>query len=324
MVRGSDDPAAGYMLLALSPPPAAGGDVATLRALWRRDQGRPFGNVVIANVPDRAVASLPIYLRIERVGDLISLQRSPDGVTYTTVASKNILLPGETTTAKIVLGTDALLGIGVTSTGVGSTRARFSQVSGPPFTGVVLGAPSNLVAVGGVKSVALSWSAPAGTAPDGYAVYRSANQGGPYAKVADVAASPTSYTDGGLADSTAYCYLVRSKAGAVESSDSNTSCDTTKPGGQPTFRRGDADANGNIDVTDAVNLLNFLFLGGPKPQCLDASDFDDSGLADISDAVANLSYQFLGGVASALPGPLNCGPDAILEAPDLGCDVGCR
>jgi hypothetical protein len=95
----------------------------------------------------------------------------------------------------------------------------------------------------------------------------------------------------------------------------------------PTFRRGDADVNGEIDLTDAITVLNFLFVGGKKPECVDASDFDDSGEVDISDAINNLNYQFLGGAAPSAPGPLNCGPDADQEPAqgkaELGCDRGC-
>jgi hypothetical protein len=91
----------------------------------------------------------------------------------------------------------------------------------------------------------------------------------------------------------------------------------------PLFRRGDGDASGSIDLSDAVNLLNFLFLAGEEPGCLDASDFDDSGLADISDAVASLNYQFLSGPPPEPPAPPGCGPDVNLETPDLGCKQSC-
>jgi hypothetical protein len=91
-----------------------------------------------------------------------------------------------------------------------------------------------------------------------------------------------------------------------------------------TFRRGDVDANGQIELTDPVNLLGYLFLGQAKPACLDAADTDDNGQAEITDAVVSLSYQFLGGQEPAAPGPLNCGPDADQELPDLGCNQGCN
>ena len=90
-----------------------------------------------------------------------------------------------------------------------------------------------------------------------------------------------------------------------------------------TFRRGDADANGSLELTDAVNLLNYLFLGAANPACIDAADFDDNGEADISDAIASLNYQFLGGAPPAAPGVNECGRDVEEETPDLGCDVSC-
>ena len=93
---------------------------------------------------------------------------------------------------------------------------------------------------------------------------------------------------------------------------------------EPIFRRGDADANGSVELTDAVSLLNYLFTGGAKPACFDAADFDDNGEADISDAIANLNYQFLGGSPPHAPGPEVCGVDAGIETPDLGCAVSCR
>jgi hypothetical protein len=95
----------------------------------------------------------------------------------------------------------------------------------------------------------------------------------------------------------------------------------------PTFRRGDADASGSIDLTDAITILSFLFLGGQVPQCVDAGDFDDNGDVDISDAIANLNFQYLGGEAPPDPGPANCGPDKNQEPdqgkPELGCSVSC-
>ena len=43
------------------------------------------------------------------------------------------------------------------------------------------------------------------------------------------------------------------------------------------FLRGDATADGNLNLTDAVFTLNHLFLGGPAPDCADAADADDNG-----------------------------------------------
>ena len=75
------------------------------------------------------------------------------------------------------------------------------------------------------------------------------------------------------------------------------------------FRRGDANADGVLDITDAVATLSFLFSGGVEPACPDAADTNDDGRVDITDPVGGLSYLFQGGRAPPDPGPLDCGPD---------------
>ena len=64
--------------------------------------------------------------------------------------------------------------------------------------------------------------------------------------------------------------------------------------------RGDSNHDGRVDVSDGIFALDFLFLGGRKPQCADAADANDDGKLDLSDAVAILSTLFLG-VPKILP-----------------------
>lgn len=95
----------------------------------------------------------------------------------------------------------------------------------------------------------------------------------------------------------------------------------TRPVGVTTFRRGDVNRDLDLDTTDPVSVLNWLFLDGPVPACMDAADVDDSGTLDITDSVYHLNYAFLGGSPPLPPGPHFCGPDPTLD--DLGCDRGC-
>ena len=44
------------------------------------------------------------------------------------------------------------------------------------------------------------------------------------------------------------------------------------------FLRGDVDMSGSDEITDAINLLDFLFSGGPTPACMDAADANDTGI----------------------------------------------
>lgn len=82
------------------------------------------------------------------------------------------------------------------------------------------------------------------------------------------------------------------------------------------FQRGDSNRDGGLDLSDAIHLLGFLFLGAPSSlDCADASDANDDGELDVSDAVYSLAFLFSGGVA--LPPPHDCGLDPSADA--LGC-----
>lgn len=72
---------------------------------------------------------------------------------------------------------------------------------------------------------------------------------------------------------------------------------------QEMFQRGDADGNGELQLTDAVRILRYLFLGDPEPPCLDSADSDDNGMVQLTDAIRILNYLFLGGEPMAPPGP---------------------
>jgi hypothetical protein len=82
------------------------------------------------------------------------------------------------------------------------------------------------------------------------------------------------------------------------------------------FVRGDANADGKVDLSDAVFALSFLFLGGREPECKQSADVGDSGLINISDPVALLNFLFLSGPEPAPPYP-GCGGDP--SADTLGC-----
>jgi hypothetical protein len=91
-----------------------------------------------------------------------------------------------------------------------------------------------------------------------------------------------------------------------------------------TFRRGDANGNGKVDLSDAIFILAWLFSGGDAPACLSTADSNDTGEIDISDAITTLSWLFLGGKEPPDPGPFECGRDPTPDRlPD--CDPAtCR
>ncbi len=69
------------------------------------------------------------------------------------------------------------------------------------------------------------------------------------------------------------------------------------------FVRGDANADGNLDLSDAIFILNWLFTGGQLPPCLDAADINDEGTIDISDPVRLLFVLFADGEKPPPPHP---------------------
>ena len=84
------------------------------------------------------------------------------------------------------------------------------------------------------------------------------------------------------------------------------------------FIRGDANADGVVDISDAQATLGYLFLGTVAPFCLDAADANDDGMLNVADPVRTLDWLFRGG--APIPAPsgrpgidrtedgLSCGP----------------
>jgi hypothetical protein len=72
-----------------------------------------------------------------------------------------------------------------------------------------------------------------------------------------------------------------------------------------------------VELTDAVGVLNYLFLGAEEPSCLDACDADDDGSLEITDAIGILGYLYLGSQEPPDPGPDACDIDPTADG--LGC-----
>ena len=93
------------------------------------------------------------------------------------------------------------------------------------------------------------------------------------------------------------------------------------PPAGPSFHRGDA-----LQLTDAVRILNFLFLGTGRIDCMDAADADNNGTVQLTDAVRILNVLFLGTGTIPDPGPPGesfgnkpCGIDP--DDSHVGCEV---
>lgn len=82
------------------------------------------------------------------------------------------------------------------------------------------------------------------------------------------------------------------------------------------FIRGDIDANGGLNIADAVRILSFLFDGGAEVGCRDSADANGNASVDISDAVFALNFLFSDGLAPPAPFP-DCGNPPVESG--LGC-----
>src|SRR5262249_53589205 len=77
----------------------------------------------------------------------------------------------------------------------------------------------------------------------------------------------------------------------------------------PPFVRGDVNADGEVDLSDAVRVLRHLFLGQPPSlECEKSADADGGGKVDLADIVHLLSYLFLSGPPPRAPHPA-CGAE---------------
>lgn len=89
-------------------------------------------------------------------------------------------------------------------------------------------------------------------------------------------------------------------------------------GNAPAFVRGDANGDGETNLSDTIHLLRFLFQGGEEPPCAAAADANDDEAVDLADAVAMLRALFEGGASLPSPWPKR----GIDPTPGLPCASG--
>lgn len=91
-----------------------------------------------------------------------------------------------------------------------------------------------------------------------------------------------------------------------------------RPTLRPHFRRGDSNADNQLDIGDSVRVLDTLFLGAAELPCRDAADANDDGQIDVGDVISILDRIFSGGLPLPAPSDTRRGPDPSPDA--LDCD----
>ncbi len=190
---------------------------------------------------------------------------------------------------------------GVGNPPMGNVIIRYGQSVTPELINgeIVVGQPKtpavkDLAAAGAGRkdsgAVRLTWRNPAGY--DGVQVERNGRV------IAELAGAAQSYEDTSAAGGV-FWYRVRGVRGQTVSPWNLVIF--TNIAGVELFRRGDANADGAVDLADAIRIVMHLFRGASAP-CKDAFDANDDGRLDIADAIYTLAFLFADGKAPATPG----------------------
>jgi hypothetical protein len=84
------------------------------------------------------------------------------------------------------------------------------------------------------------------------------------------------------------------------------------------FLRGDCNANGEVDISDGIFALNFLFRADEPADCLAACNANSDEANDISDAVFLFNFLFADGTPLRAPFPA-CGRSVLASDLEVGC-----
>ena len=79
------------------------------------------------------------------------------------------------------------------------------------------------------------------------------------------------------------------------------------------FRRGDANGDGSVNISDVLWILNSVFRQGPPGPCHSATDVTDAAAVTIDDAISLFSHLLRGEAGPARPYP-DCGHPRVLGA----------
>jgi hypothetical protein len=60
---------------------------------------------------------------------------------------------------------------------------------------------------------------------------------------------------------------------------------------------GDTNGDADVNISDAVYIINYVFVGGPSPNPYAAGDCNCDSMVNVSDAVMIINYVFMGGNA---------------------------
>jgi len=238
-----------------------------------------------AAVNGTAAAFTATWVRLVRVGNVITASRSADGTSWTTVGSVTVSM-----SATVFIG---LLGSATDAAKLNA--AKFTNVSltgtlNAPETPNELAAPTGVaIAQGGGASFVVSWQPVANAT--GYAIERSSN-GVDFTSVFTAASSATSWTNTGLAGSMRYFYRVRATTVAGRSAASAIVSEINRP--SPVTEAA-------VTVLSNSHLvLNWIDTSGETGYRIERST-DNVTFAQIATIGTNLPSYSVSGLAAGTP-----------------------
>lgn len=117
------------------------------------------------------------------------------------------------------------------------------------------------------------------------------------------------YVDGLGSPPTSNVFVVATQSLAPLSTSGGTLEISEPISNTPVFIRGDAFLNNDLDISDIIYTLVYIFVDGPAPLCLDAADTNDDGTIDLGDGIYLINYLF------------NDGPNPLAPFPAAGEDT---
>ena len=213
-------------------------------------QNRATTGATTTNIAGPWGTTAPYWVRLVRTGTTVVGSGSPDGVTWTTIATHAVTTP------------TVYIGLAVTShDNAQLATATFNQVritGGGSSEPTAPAAPDNLIATALSSSrIDLAWTDNS-TNESGFAIERASGTGS-FSSIASVGANVTTYTNTGLTASTAYTYRVRATNSVGNSAYSNAASATTLSAAGPAAPSGlvatTASAS-RIDLTWTDNATN--------------------------------------------------------------------
>jgi regulation of enolase protein 1 (concanavalin A-like superfamily) len=235
-------------------------------------------------VSGTAAAFTPTWVRLVRLGNVITAARSADGVSWTTVGS-------------VTVSMGATVRIGLLTTAQDATRintARFTNVSltgtlNPPEAVNGLTAPAGVsVTQGGGASLVVRWQPVTGAT--GYRIERSEN-GVDFSSVLDAESTATSWTNTALPGALRYFYRVRTLSASGQSAASPVVSATNRP--SPVTQASIAP----MPKSNTQLILNWRDTSGETGYRIERST-DNATFTQIATVAANVPSYTAGGLTS--------------------------